>query len=163
DVNTLNEIIVPAGYRTVRCLSEPQNLGDDGIQNDRQVFAACPWLMPTRWQQVDYETYGALQSVKLIYPIIMPPVATPTPIPTATHTRVPYYDYPTPTRRHRRPTPTATEECAEDTGDLPTCVPTPTVTPTDTSTVECDDSDDLPTCVPTDTPTFTDTPTDTAV
>ncbi len=163
DANTPQQIIVPSGYRTVRCLSEPANLGDDGMTNDRRVFTACPWLTPERWRQIDYDTYGGLQNVNLLYPIIMPPVATPTYTPSPTRTPVPYV---APVIHTNTPTPTntATVECGEDSDDSPTCVPTNTPVPTDTL-LPFDTFTPTSTLAPTDTPpptataTFTDVPT----
>ncbi len=161
DANTPQQIIVPSGYRTIRCLSEPANLGLDGVLNDRRVFSVCPWLTPELWRQVDYDTYGSLQGVNLIYPITMPLAPTPTSTPSPTRTPRPYVApaintfTPTPT-----PTDTASLECAEDTDNLPTCVPTTAPTPTDTL-LPFDTFTPTDTLAPTDTPTNTPVPTDT--
>lgn len=43
---TPDEVHVPAGKTTQRCLSEPDNLGAAGDNNDQTVFAECKWLLP---------------------------------------------------------------------------------------------------------------------
>lgn len=43
---TPNQVIVPAGYTTQRCLSDPQDLGVDGESNDQEVYEECQWLLP---------------------------------------------------------------------------------------------------------------------
>ncbi|MCC6801516.1 MAG: hypothetical protein IT319_01430 [Anaerolineae bacterium] len=87
---TDEEVVVPEGYRTIRCLNDPDSLGLDGVDNDRSVFPACPWLQPERWRPEDYELYDALDGVQLNYTIHMPVPATLTPTPTATFTPRPY-------------------------------------------------------------------------
>lgn len=43
---TPDEVHVPAGKTTQRCLSEPENLGAAGDSNDQTVFEECKWLLP---------------------------------------------------------------------------------------------------------------------
>lgn len=87
---TDEEVVVPEGYRTVRCLNDPDSLGLDGVDNDRSVFPACPWLQPERWRPEDYALYDVLDGVQLNYTIHMPVPATLTPTPTQTFTPRPY-------------------------------------------------------------------------
>jgi LysM repeat protein len=47
DAGTPNEVHVPAGFTTTRCLAEPDNLGIDGQANDRNVGEDCSWQPPT--------------------------------------------------------------------------------------------------------------------
>ncbi len=44
--DTLNEVVVPAGMTTTRCLDEPDDLGLDGQANDRSVGLDCLWQPP---------------------------------------------------------------------------------------------------------------------
>jgi len=133
---TPDEKIVPTGFLTLTCLSDTQNLGQDGATNDRQVVPGCPWLEPLRWQQADFDHYGALEGVWLNYPIhlpeIPPPPPTDTPTPTPTPTRVVVFVPP------RKPTATFT----------PAPTDTATIRPTDTITATV-----IPFEVLTDTPT----------
>ncbi|MFN8448223.1 MAG: hypothetical protein U0521_06445 [Anaerolineae bacterium] len=152
DPNTDHEIIVPEGYRTLRCLSENENLGLDGIDNDREVFAACPWLTPERWRDTDYELYDALTGVRLNYTINMPVPATLTPTATNTNTPRPYVP-PPPTRT---PTSTTTPSATNTPITVPTTAATNTATTTATSTATF-----TPSATPTWTSTFTPTDTNT--
>ncbi len=43
---TSDEVVVPAGSTTTHCLSEPQNLGDDGQSNDQTLGTDCQWTQP---------------------------------------------------------------------------------------------------------------------
>lgn len=43
---TPDEVYVPAGRTTQRCLSEPENLGAAGDSNDQVVYDECKWLLP---------------------------------------------------------------------------------------------------------------------
>ncbi len=43
---TVDEVVVPAGSTTTHCLSEPQNLGDDGNANDQTLGTDCQWTQP---------------------------------------------------------------------------------------------------------------------
>jgi LysM repeat protein len=43
---TPEEVDVPAGSTTTHCLSEPQNLGDDGQANDQTLGTNCKWTQP---------------------------------------------------------------------------------------------------------------------
>ncbi len=180
DPGTPEETIVETGYRTFRCLSETENLGVDGVDNDREVVAGCPWLTPIRWRDVDFGNDLVLEGVTLNYPIRLPWEATPTPAvtqtPTHTATHTPTR---TPTRRivilpTRTPTtsPTPTQTNTVIPHDPLTSTPTPTPTKlfdgTEESTEIVEPSDTwtatwTPTSTPTDTPSFTptSTPTDT--
>lgn len=44
--DTPDEVHVPAGFTTTRCLSAPQSLGLDGEANDQKVGPDCPWEPP---------------------------------------------------------------------------------------------------------------------
>jgi nucleoid-associated protein YgaU len=46
DAETPQQLTVPAGFSTLRCLSQLQNLGEDGNANDREVIQSCPWEAP---------------------------------------------------------------------------------------------------------------------
>lgn len=185
DHGTDDEIIVPEGYRTVRCLSTPDNLGLDGVDNDREVFNACPWLTPSRWRPEDFELYDVLDGTRLNYTIHMPDPSTPTPTAGATRTPRPYVPPPatrtptstptftaTSTTLPPRSTNTATATSTVLTGDptftststatsdptaTSTATPTNTLAPTNTATATNTD-----TPIPTSTPTNTDTPIPTA-
>lgn len=43
---TGDEVVVPAGSTTTHCLTEPQNLGDDGQVNDQTLGTDCQWTQP---------------------------------------------------------------------------------------------------------------------
>ena len=43
---TPDEVVVPAGSTTTHCMSEPQNLGDDGKANDVTLGTNCKWSQP---------------------------------------------------------------------------------------------------------------------
>jgi LysM repeat protein len=75
DANTPNALSVPAGYSTTRCLNEPDNLGDDGEANDRQVGKNCPW---TPIQISDPEEGQTVQAAleRLNTPLSQPPAPT---------------------------------------------------------------------------------------
>ena len=64
-----NPIHVPAGYSTVACLSDGQNLGSDGISNDNIVLADCGFTPPTPVTQTEWNNYAALNNLTLNYPI----------------------------------------------------------------------------------------------
>ncbi len=141
---TPEEVVVPTGYRTYRCLSETDNLGLDEVDNDREVIPGCPWLPPMPWVPDDYVAYSKLAGVTLNYEIKLPPLVVPTLTPTVTLT----------------PTPTNTQ---------PVVVIPSTRTPTATSTVIPFDDTLTPTSTPTspdgnftEEPSVTDTPTPTA-
>lgn len=46
DVDTPDQLTVPPGFSTLRCLSEPGDLGIDGNSNDRVVTDTCRWTTP---------------------------------------------------------------------------------------------------------------------
>ncbi len=152
--NTPDEVTVPEGFWTVRCLSDPENLGLDGVNNDRQVLDGCPWLPPEQWRPSDYSSYQALQGVSLNYPIHMPlpptPTYTPSPRPVIlpTHTPTPEDEF--------TPTYTPTVSDTPEITDTVTATITDTPTYTDTAMMT-----DTLTYTPTDTPAPTDTATDT--
>jgi hypothetical protein len=140
---TPEEVIVPAGYRTLRCLSQTENLGVDNVDNDREVVSGCPWLEPIQWRDADFEYYDVLEGVTLNYPIRLPWLTTPTPSPSATSTAT-LTATPTPTRTQGRVfVPTRTPTQTATFLQLLTDTPTPTVIPfdplTDTPTATPDD------------------------
>ncbi len=111
-----NPVVLTTGQTTFACLTQPENLGDDGLPNDRQVFNQCPWAAPRLVTEQDIEQFRYLQGVTLNYPIELPlelPPLTPTNTPPPTETFTP------------RPTRTESE------GGLfvPTDTPAPTLTP----------------------------------
>ena len=183
---TPEEVIVPGGYRTLRCLSDTDNLGVDDVDNDRVVVSGCPWLEPIQWREQDFAYYDVLEGVILNYPIQLPWLTTPTPTftptntstltPTPTRTRPPgsvFIPTSTPTQTATflhllTDTPTATvipfdplTDTPTETGkptDTPTVTPTSTATHTPTSTATSTATDTL-TPTPTDTP-FVPSPID---
>jgi hypothetical protein len=46
DADTPDQLTVPPGFSTLRCLSEPDDLGIDGNSNDREVTDTCKWTTP---------------------------------------------------------------------------------------------------------------------
>jgi hypothetical protein len=47
DADTPEQLTVPPGFSTLRCLGEPGDLGIDGNSNDRVVTDTCTWTTPT--------------------------------------------------------------------------------------------------------------------
>lgn len=43
---TPDEVVVPAGSTTTHCLTDAQNLGDDGQTNDQTLGTDCQWTQP---------------------------------------------------------------------------------------------------------------------
>ncbi|MCK6580086.1 MAG: hypothetical protein L6Q98_18505 [Anaerolineae bacterium] len=102
---TPDEQIIPEGYRGLRCLAAPQNLGLDGDEDDRQVFTGCPWVDIRPATDEEIGEFRGYQGVVLNYRIELPltgteqsadsPTAPPVPPtsttvpPTPTHTDVP--------------------------------------------------------------------------
>jgi LysM repeat protein len=64
-----NPIIVPAGYTTVACLSNPQNLGTDGESNDTIVLADCGFTPPRPLTEAEWAEFTTLNGVELNYPL----------------------------------------------------------------------------------------------
>jgi LysM repeat protein len=64
-----NPIIVPAGYTTVACLSEPQNLGTDGETNDMIVLADCGFTPPRPLTEEEWAEFMPLNDVSLNYEV----------------------------------------------------------------------------------------------
>lgn len=173
DPNTEDELIVPEGYRTVRCLSDENNLGLDGLDNDREVFPACPWLTPDLWRESDYELYDALEGLRLNYRIRMPEPPQPTATPSPTNTPRPYVPPPATLTPTNTATATNTQIVEQENTLTPTNTATATATATNTEIIEetgevfftdtptsTNTPTDVPTSTPTDTPKPTDTPTD---
>jgi len=46
DAGTTEQLTVPPGFSTLRCLSEPNDLGIDGNSNDREITETCIWTTP---------------------------------------------------------------------------------------------------------------------
>ncbi len=166
DAGTDHQEIVDSGFFTVRCLSPSENLGLDGITNDRHVFNACPWLHPIQWRPFTYETFNSLQGVVLNYPITMPDTPTPTPTPTQ---RIVYPTW-TPTPTPNCPTVEVTDvidplptDSLCDVTEEPTVETTAETTSETTAETTVDTSfTNTPTPTPTDTDTPTNTPTPTS-
>lgn len=64
-----NPIIVPAGYTTVACLSNPQNLGTDGESNDMIVLADCGFTPPRPLTEEEWAEFTTLNGLSLNYPM----------------------------------------------------------------------------------------------
>ena len=62
-----NPIIVPAGYTTVACLSNPQDLGTDGESNDMIVLADCGFTPPRPLTEEEWAEFTTLNGVSLNY------------------------------------------------------------------------------------------------
>jgi nucleoid-associated protein YgaU len=62
-----NPIIVPAGYTTVACLSNPQDLGTDGVSNDMIVLADCGFTPPRPLTEEEWAEFTTLNDVSLNY------------------------------------------------------------------------------------------------
>ncbi|MEP7293343.1 MAG: right-handed parallel beta-helix repeat-containing protein, partial [Chloroflexota bacterium] len=147
---TDEEIVMETGETTFRCLSDAENLGEDGEANDREVINACPWSPPRDVTVEDLEEFRELEGLPLNYAIDLPldlPTLTPTPS-----------DTPRPqgaglilTTAAPTLTPTGTDTPVPPPGEPPT--QPPAGSPTDTPT---------PTDTPSDTATPTSTPTATA-
>jgi LysM repeat protein len=86
--DTPNEVVVPEGYTTQRCVGEPQDLGIDGEANDREVFDDCQWLYPVlltpeeqQLGQFLFNTHNGLNQPAFV-PTVTPFVPTVPPVPT---------------------------------------------------------------------------------
>lgn len=77
-----NPTIVPAGYTTVACLSEPQNLGEDGVTNDMIVLADCGFTPPRPLTEEEWAEFASLNGISLNYPIEVEVTPEPTEEPT---------------------------------------------------------------------------------
>jgi hypothetical protein len=99
NVGTPQQIELNTGETTFRCLSDTQNLGVNGLSDDRQVIDGCPWAEPRPVTVSQIEPFRYLDNVSLNYPINLPlqlpvitttvlqvPSPTNTPLPTATPT-----------------------------------------------------------------------------
>lgn len=64
-----NPVHVPAGYATVACLSDPQNLGSDGVANDSVVLADCGFTPPRPLTEEEWNNFATLNNVTLNYSI----------------------------------------------------------------------------------------------
>ena len=92
---TPEEVVVPAGSTTTHCLTEPQNLGDDGQPNDQVIGTDCQWTQPRSATVVELEQGQTGQAIldrlglnlpDLGAPVEPTPIATdvaptPTPVP----------------------------------------------------------------------------------
>ncbi|MCC6802159.1 MAG: hypothetical protein IT319_04670 [Anaerolineae bacterium] len=127
---TDEEMELNTGEMTFICLTDPENLGADGQDNDRTVFADCPWAPPRPVTVEDLERFREIEGVTLNYPIDLPlllPTVTPTftntprpfvpfvptatPIPPAAPTDTPQPGLPPPQEPPPQPTPTNTPAC----------------------------------------------------
>lgn len=82
---TDEEIELETGETTFRCLSEPENLGLDGEENDRVVIDTCPWAPERAVTVEELEEFRDLEGFPLNY-VLELPLALPTLTPTATST-----------------------------------------------------------------------------
>jgi LysM repeat protein len=91
--DTPNSITIPAGNKSSICLSQAQNLGDDGQANDYQVDPSCNWSPPAPLSDEEMTQITVLQqlpqNVVNYVPALTEATETPTPPPTATNTPVP--------------------------------------------------------------------------
>lgn len=76
--DTPNQVVVPAGYSTQRCISEPEDLGNDGEANDQEVYDECQWLFPVLFTPEQQ----ALARVLLSMYNSLEPTPVPSPVPT---------------------------------------------------------------------------------
>lgn len=85
EAGTPNEVVVPAGNTTTRCLLPPDSLGIDGQSNDQEVGADCGWTPPQPYSISDQEQGQVAQSVlERIGLARETATSTPTSIPTTT-------------------------------------------------------------------------------
>ncbi|MCA0456365.1 MAG: LysM peptidoglycan-binding domain-containing protein [Chloroflexi bacterium] len=89
-----DEVRVPAGSTTTRCLSEPQDLGIDGRANDLMVGGDCSWEQPRSATYLELEVGQTGQAIidRLGLTQIETPAPTETPVagePTAQPTAAP--------------------------------------------------------------------------
>jgi len=90
---TSDEVVVPAGSTTTHCLSEPQNLGDDGQANDQTLGMDCKWAQPRsatvseleqgQTGQAILDRLGLTRPDLVVTPSVPTPVVTEPPPPTA--------------------------------------------------------------------------------
>ncbi len=90
---TSDEVVVPAGSTTTHCLSEPQNLGDDGAANDQTLGTDCQWTQPRSATVFELEQGQTAQAILdrlgltrpdlVVTPSVPTPVVTEPPPPTA--------------------------------------------------------------------------------
>jgi hypothetical protein len=99
DDGTVTEI--PEGYQSTICLTEPQNLGSDGEQNDQTVTYLCGgWTEPEQIPPEFREQFSLVDDFPLNYALdILTPVPTfaPPPVVQASATPVPPTPAPTET------------------------------------------------------------------
>jgi LysM repeat protein len=86
---TDNEVQVPAGFSSTRCLAAPENLGNDGEANDQVVGPDCPWQPPRPTTLLELEEFQTVQAaydrlnltdvVTEQTPPVSPPLSTPPP------------------------------------------------------------------------------------
>jgi len=73
--DTDNQSVIPEGFTQILCLSEEQDLGIDGIANDREVDLNCPEGGPFALTGLDLEglaSFGNLPNNLLNYRIVLP-------------------------------------------------------------------------------------------
>lgn len=127
---TDEEIELETGETTFRCLSDPENLGLDGEENDRTVIDTCPWAPEREVTVEELEEFRDIEGFPLNY-VLELPLALPTLTPTATSTPRPAGVFipsstPVPTLE---PTWTPLPTDAPYVPPPPTDVPPPTATP----------------------------------
>ncbi len=122
--DTDDEVEIPEGQQSSTCLSHPQDLGLDGVENDQVVLPSCgftdPRDIPEDFRQ-DFLGFDGFSG--LYYPIDIFP--SPSPTPTIVQW-VPWTNTPIP------PTPTLVPTAVPPTDIPPTAVPPTVVPPTET-------------------------------
>ncbi len=126
---TPDEVVLETGETTFRCLSDPENLGQDGEANDREVIDACPWAPERAVTIEELEEFRDLEGFPLNYTIELPlelPTLTPTASSTPRPAGVVFVPTAVPSATPLPPeTPFPTSQPPP-----PTEVPPPTLTPT---------------------------------
>ncbi|HEX2908004.1 MAG TPA: hypothetical protein VHO69_14135 [Phototrophicaceae bacterium] len=61
--DTASPLIIPAGFETYICLSEPRNLGIDDEENDREVIPGCTWGTPRPFNRDELAIMAVLQEI----------------------------------------------------------------------------------------------------
>lgn len=88
--DTPEEVNVPAGFTTTRCLKPPDNLGLDGESNDQEVGEDCQWEPPKQADINDLDkgqiVQAMLERLALGSEATPEPEATETPAPETTET-----------------------------------------------------------------------------
>lgn len=71
--DTDQEVRVPEGYTAATCLSEPEDLNDDGAATDSTVVEGCGFTEPQPMSEEQQRQFSSLDGVNLNYPIDVQP------------------------------------------------------------------------------------------